>query len=170
MILAVLFCKSFMPGNVHLSNDGPLRQQNYAYARLPSGFAGVWSDLNDIGNSGGSFVLDLKMLSRWLVRPVGYSKFLAPFALCILGMGTLTFIRQLKFSPLAATLAHWRECRTWCFSPRRAGVWYQANRSRHGFFCSWLSWFRTSRKLRRFSLAYGAFAIRVSWIRRLGNG
>jgi hypothetical protein len=36
--------------------------------------------------------------------PVGYSKFLAPFALFVLGLGAWTFFRQLKFSPLAATL------------------------------------------------------------------
>jgi hypothetical protein len=41
---------------------------------------------------------------RWLAGPVGYSKFLAPFALFILGLGAWTFFRQLKFSPLAATL------------------------------------------------------------------
>ncbi len=36
--------------------------------------------------------------------PVGYSKFLPPFTLFILGIGAWTFFRQLKFSPLACTL------------------------------------------------------------------
>ena len=104
VLLAVLFWKSFMPGYVHFSNDGPLGQQNAAWARLPAGFAGVWGDLNDIGNSGGSFAPDLTTIFRWLIGPVGYSKFLAPFALFVLGLGAWTFFRQLKFSPLAATL------------------------------------------------------------------
>ena len=104
LILAVLFWKSFLPGYVHFSNDGPLGQQNSAWAKLPGGFFGVWSDMNDIGNNGGSFVPDFAQLFRWLVGPVGYSKFLAPFALFILGLGAWTFFRQLKFSPLAATL------------------------------------------------------------------
>ena len=104
VILAVLFWKSFLPGYVHFSNDGPLGQQNAAWARLPGAFTGIWGDLNDIGNSGGSLAPDLCTLLRWLVGPVGYSKFLAPFALFILGLGAWTFFRQLKFSPLAATL------------------------------------------------------------------
>jgi hypothetical protein len=103
-VLAVLFWKSFMPGYVHFSNDGPLGQQNAAWARLPAAFAGIWGDMNDIGNSGGSLGPDLGTLFRWLMGPVGYSKFLAPFALFILGLGAWTFFRQLKFSPLAAVL------------------------------------------------------------------
>ena len=104
VILAGLFCKSFLPGYVHFSNDGPLGQQNTAWSRLPGAFTGIWGDLNDIGNSGGSLAPDLCTLLRWLLGPVGYSKFLAPFALFILGLGAWTFFRQLKLSPLAATL------------------------------------------------------------------
>ena len=104
VILAVLFWKSFLPGWVHFSNDGPLGQQNTAWARLPGAFTGIWGDLNDIGNTGGSLAPDLCTLLRWLLGPVGYSKFLAPFALFILGIGAWTFFRQLKLSPLAAVL------------------------------------------------------------------
>jgi hypothetical protein len=104
VILAALFCKSFLPGYVHFSNDGPLGQQNTAWARMPGAFTGIWGDLNDIGNSGGSLTPDLCSLLRWLLGPVGYSKFLAPFALFILGLGAWTFFRQLKLSPLAAGL------------------------------------------------------------------
>ena len=104
VILAALFCKSFLPGYVHFSNDGPLGQQNTACSRMPGAFTGIWGDLNDIGNSGGSLTPDLCSLFRWLLGPVGYSKFLAPFALFILGLGAWTFFRQLKLSPLAAVL------------------------------------------------------------------
>jgi hypothetical protein len=104
VLLAALFWKSFLPDYVHFSNDGPLGQQNTAWSRLPGAFTGIWGDLNDIGNSGGSLAPDLCTLFRWLVGPVGYSKFLAPFALFVLGLGAWTFFRQLKFSPLAATL------------------------------------------------------------------
>src|ERR1035441_56574 len=54
IILLVLFVKSFLPGYVHFSNDGPLGQQNAAWDRLPGAFTGIWGDLNDIGNNGGS--------------------------------------------------------------------------------------------------------------------
>ncbi|HEX5398602.1 MAG TPA: hypothetical protein VFY06_06080 [Verrucomicrobiae bacterium] len=104
LVLAVLFWKSFVPGYVHFSNDGPLGQQVAAWAKLPGGFTGAWGDLNDIGNNGGSFVPDFSALFRWLVGPVAFAKFFPPFALFILGLGAWTFFRQLKFSPLAATL------------------------------------------------------------------
>jgi hypothetical protein len=104
VVLAALFWKSFLPGYVHFSNDGPLAQQVSAYDKLPGAFTGIWGDLNDIGNSGGSLGPDLGTLFRWLVGPVGYAKFLAPYALFILGLGAWTFFRQLKLSPLAATL------------------------------------------------------------------
>jgi hypothetical protein len=103
-ILAVLFWKSFLPGYVHFSNDSPLGQQNTAWSRLPGAFTGIWGDLNDIGNSGGSASPDLCTLFRWLVGPVGYSKFLAPFAIFILGCFAWYFFHKLKFTPLAATL------------------------------------------------------------------
>src|ERR1039458_6643946 len=104
VVLTVLFWKSFLPGYVHFSNDGPLGQQNAAWERLPAAFTGMWGDLNDLGNNGGSASPELTTLFRWLMGPVGFSKFLAPFALFVLGLGAWTFFRQLKFSPLAATL------------------------------------------------------------------
>jgi hypothetical protein len=104
VILAVLFWESFLPGYVHFSNDGPLGQQMTACSRLPQAFFGSWGDLNDIGSNTGSYPLDVNGLIRWVLRPVGYAKFLAPIALFILGLGAWTFFRQLKLSPLAATL------------------------------------------------------------------
>ncbi|HUZ07093.1 MAG TPA: hypothetical protein VMV89_06345, partial [Candidatus Paceibacterota bacterium] len=104
VLLAVLFWKCFLPGFVQFSNDGPLGQQVAAWAKLPAGLTGIWGDLNDIGSSGGSFTLDLDTLFRWLVGSVGYSKFLAPFAMFILGLGAWSFFRQLKLSPLAVVL------------------------------------------------------------------
>jgi hypothetical protein len=104
VVLAVLFWKSFLPGWVHFSNDGPLGQQATASSQLPGAFTGIWGDLNDIGSIGGSFAPDLGSLFRWLVGPVGLSKFFPPYALFILGLGAWTFFRQLKLSPLAAAL------------------------------------------------------------------
>jgi len=104
VILAVLFWESFLPGYVHFSNDGPLGQQMTACSRLPQAFFGSWGDLNDIGSNTGSYPLDVNGLIRWVLRPVGYAKFLAPIALFILGLGAWTFFRQLKLTPLAATL------------------------------------------------------------------
>jgi hypothetical protein len=102
-ILAVLFWKSFSPDYVHFSNDAPLGAQNANWLRLPYGLTGMWGDLNDIGANAGALPPNLNTLLHCL-RPVLYSKFLAPIALFILGLGAWTFFRQLKLTPLAATL------------------------------------------------------------------
>jgi hypothetical protein len=104
VILAVLFWRSFLPGYVHFSNDGPLSQQVTAWSRLPQAFSAEWADMNGIGNNGGSYPLDLSSVIHLLLGPEGYAKFLAPLALFILGLGAWAFFRQLKLSPLAATL------------------------------------------------------------------
>jgi len=103
-ILAVFFWRSFLPEYVHFSNDGPLGQQVTAFARLPAGYWGVWADNNDLGGGGGSLPFGIYSLFSWLVGPLGYAKFLAPFDLFILGLGAWAFFRELKLSPLAATL------------------------------------------------------------------
>ena len=104
VILAVLFWKSFLPGYVHFSNDGPLGQQNAAWRQLPAAFTGSWYDINDIGSSAGAVAPAPSTIIWWLLGPVGYAKFLAPVALFILGLGAWTFFRQLRLAPLAVTL------------------------------------------------------------------
>jgi hypothetical protein len=104
VILVMLFWRSFLPDYVHFSNDGPLGQQNVEWMRLPSGLFGTWADLNALGSNGGAFALSVGTALSWLLGPVGYAKFLAPAALFIVGLGAWFFFRQLKLSPLAATL------------------------------------------------------------------
>ncbi len=104
VVLAVLFWKSFLPGYVHFANDGPLGQQNAAWLRLPEYITGSWFDLNSIGSSAGVVSPSINTIIRWVLGPVDYSKFLAPVTLWILGAGAWFFFRQLKLSPLAATL------------------------------------------------------------------
>ena len=104
LILALLFWRSFLPDYVHFSNDGPLGQQHTAAAQLPAAFFGTWNDNNDIGSGAGAWPLSLASLFRWAVGPLGYAKFLAPFALFVLGLGAWSFFRQLKLAPLAVTL------------------------------------------------------------------
>jgi hypothetical protein len=104
IILGALFWESFVPGYVEFSNDGPLGQQNAAYAGLPASLTGEWYDLNDIGSGRGACAPTLNTLIRWVLGPVGYSKFLVPVSMCILGLCAWTFFRQLKLTPLAALL------------------------------------------------------------------
>ena len=104
MILALLFAKSFLPGYVHFSNDGPLGEQNAARSQMPGILTGIWDDLNDLGNAGGAAAPDISAFVGWLLGPVCDAKFLAPIALFILGLGAWAFFRQLRLSPLAAAL------------------------------------------------------------------
>ena len=64
-ILAVLFGKSFLPGYVFFSNDGPLGQQKTAWVQLPAAFLGGWGDVSGIGGNAGSSPADLTGLIRW---------------------------------------------------------------------------------------------------------
>jgi len=103
-ILALLFGKSFLPGYIHFSNDGPLGQQNTAWVQLPGAFFGCWGDVTSLGGNAGGYPPDLTGLIHWALGPVGFLKFSAPFALFVLGLGAWTFFRQLRLSPLAAAL------------------------------------------------------------------
>ena len=103
-VLTVLFWRSFLPDLVHFNNDGPLGMQMTQCAQPPGAFTGVWYDSGFVGGNGGSWPLSANILLRWALGPVGYAKFLPPAALFFLGLGAWTFFRQLKLSPLAATL------------------------------------------------------------------
>ena len=104
VILLCLFWRSFLPGFVHFSNDGPLGQQNSSWLRLPAAFTGSWADLNDIGNSTSAWPPNLNALCRWMLGAVVYAKFFPSIALFFLGFSAWCFFRQLNFSPLAAAL------------------------------------------------------------------
>ena len=103
VILAGLFFKSFLPGYVHFSNDGPLGQQMPAWVQLPGTLTGGWNDMNYIGSNGGAASPNVTSLLQFLLlSPVGYSKFLAPIALFILGFGAWTLFSQLRLTRVAA--------------------------------------------------------------------
>src|SRR5215467_2838893 len=87
LILAVLFYRSFDPNLVHFSNDGPLGAQNTEFLRFPDGMLGLWDDINTIGTPAGTYAPAPTILARWVLGPVGFSKFLAPLALFVLGLG-----------------------------------------------------------------------------------
>jgi hypothetical protein len=103
-LLVLLFWRSFLPGFVHFSNDGPLGQLNANWVRLPAAFTATWDDLNDIGNNTGAWPPDLNALCRWMLGAVGYAKFFSLIALFFLGFSAWVFFKQLNFSPVAAAL------------------------------------------------------------------
>ncbi|HEX4349226.1 MAG TPA: hypothetical protein VH251_02505, partial [Verrucomicrobiae bacterium] len=103
-VLAVLFWRSFLSDFVFFSNDGPLGVQNAAWGQMPSGMTGIWVDLNYLGSSGGA---DTPSITAWLhtvLSPIYFAKFYPMATLLILGLGAWTLFRELKLTPLAASL------------------------------------------------------------------
>lgn len=103
-VLAIIFWRSFSSDLVHFSNDGPLGQQNVDWMKLPGAMSGMWDDLNDVGFAVGSFTFGITALVKFTLGPVGFSKFLAPVALFMVGLGAWAYFRSLKFTPLATVL------------------------------------------------------------------
>jgi serine/threonine protein kinase len=103
-LLALLFWRSFIPGNVLFSNDRPLGSLKSAWMQLPSGLTGRWVDLNSLGFNGGSLVESITTLLLWGLGPLGSSKFLAPLTLCILGMYSWFSFRRLGLTRTASLL------------------------------------------------------------------
>jgi hypothetical protein len=93
-----------VPGYTVSSNDGPLGALKAESHRLPREFFGGWQDLNTIGTRGGGSSPNISYTLLWVLGPVLYSKFYAPVALLILGLGAWTFFRAMKFAPLACVL------------------------------------------------------------------
>ena len=104
VILSLLFFRSFLPGYTVFSNDGPLGNLVSQPHRLPEGFTGGWQDLNSIGFREGGAFPNLSFGLMWLLGPVGFSKFYAPIALLVLGLGAWCFFRRLGLAPLACVL------------------------------------------------------------------
>ena len=104
VILIALFWRSFLPDYVHFSNDGPLGQQNAAWVQMPGGMTGLWADVNYLGGNAGTWSLDVTTLLHTVLSPVAVARFYPMLTLFLLGLGAWTFFRQLKLSPLAATL------------------------------------------------------------------
>ena len=51
VILGALFYEGLIPGRTVFSNDGPLGAISTRAGRLPSGFLGLWLDLNWLGTA-----------------------------------------------------------------------------------------------------------------------
>src|SRR4029078_11202003 len=98
-VLALLFSESFEPGKVQLSNDSPLGFYTADWYAPPRAFTGLWDDLNSIGLNAGVWPVSFSALVRWILGPVGHSKFFVPITLVFLACCARIFLLRLKFSP-----------------------------------------------------------------------
>lgn len=103
-VLGALFWKSFLPGWIHFSNDGPLGVLNAEWIQLPGSMLAAWNDLNSIGIKTGACPPTFTTFFRWVAGPVGYSKFLAPFTLLVLGLAAWWCFRRLELAAGACVI------------------------------------------------------------------
>src|SRR3954465_9564778 len=86
--LLLFFAPSVVsPNKVLFANDGPLGANMGKGITPPASMFGIWSDLNWVGFSGGTFVPNLSFFALWALGPVYFAKFYAPFCLLFLGAG-----------------------------------------------------------------------------------
>jgi hypothetical protein len=104
VILGALFYEGLIPGRTVFSNDGPLGAISTRAGKLPSGFLGLWLDLNWLGTAAPSASPNISAALGTIAGPLVYSKIYAPFALLFLGMSAWLCFRQRKLSPLACVL------------------------------------------------------------------
>jgi len=104
-ILAVLFFRSFIHGEIVFSNDGPYGAINSAAGRLPGGFKGMWGDLNWFGSESVGASPDLSNTLAWFLQPLFFSKFYCPIAVFVVGLSAWVFLRQLGLATVACVVA-----------------------------------------------------------------
>jgi hypothetical protein len=102
-VLAALFWRSFVPGQVVFSNDGPYGAINSDAAK--DCFQGLWQDLNWLGNESISASPTLSTLTEMAVGPLVFSKIYCPLAVFLVGLCAWVFLRQLGLAPVACVVA-----------------------------------------------------------------
>ncbi len=103
-IVGLLFVRGFAPDYTVFSNDGPLGAISAGFIRTPGSFGGMWQDLNWIGTNGGALPPNFSGALFWLLGPLAFSKFYAPFSLVFVGAGAFFCFQQLRFSRIACWL------------------------------------------------------------------
>jgi hypothetical protein len=93
LILAVLFHRSFVPGQIVFSNDNPFGVLNAAWWSLPESFLGTWLDLNWLGFNQGAQVPSSYNVLRWIMGNLLFAKFYVPVAILFLGLSAWFFFR-----------------------------------------------------------------------------
>jgi hypothetical protein len=114
-VLSIFFFRSYLPGYVQFSNDGPFGRLSSACHHLPERFTGDWEDLNSIGFRGEAGVPTITFGLQYLLSPEGFSKFAALTSLLILGLAAWCFFKQSGLSPAAGLLGGLAAALNSCF-------------------------------------------------------
>lgn len=105
IILGVLFRASLHPDKVIFSNDGPfglLSADALDYSKM---LTGAWIDLNWLGVSAGLATPNASTILAIVLKPLYYSKFLAPTSILFLGVCAWIFFHRVGMSPGPSVLA-----------------------------------------------------------------
>ncbi|MBM3881587.1 MAG: hypothetical protein FJ387_17990 [Verrucomicrobia bacterium] len=104
VVLGGLFSRSFQPGQILFSSDGPIGANAAQAAALPAAFTGYWQDLNWLGAYTGNASPTVTYLLLWVLGPLAFAKFYAPISLLLLGLSAWVLLRQLGFRPSVCAL------------------------------------------------------------------
>jgi len=105
VVVAVLFRASLHPDKVIASNDGPfglLSADALDYSKM---LTGAWIDLNWLGVSAGTATPNASTILAIVLKPLYYSKFLAPISTLFLGVCAWIFFHRLGMSTGPGALA-----------------------------------------------------------------
>ena len=104
VVLGTLLCRTYLPGRIPFSNDGPLGRLMAQCHRLPARFTGCWEDLNLLGDRDWGAVPSISFGLQYLLGPLLFAKFYALLALMLLGLAAWCFFRQSGLAPPACLL------------------------------------------------------------------
>jgi len=104
LVLSVVLCGDYLPGNTLFSNDGPLGRLMSQCHHLPERFTGCWEDLNLLGFRDWGTAPSISYGLLYLLKPILFSKLYAPASLFLLGLGAWCFFRQSGLTPAACLL------------------------------------------------------------------
>jgi hypothetical protein len=168
--LAVLFHESFDSNKVQFSNDAPLGVYAADWTQPPGCFTGAWSDLNSLGINAGIWPVSISTCLRWLIGPIGYSRFYVPFTLLFVGFSVWVLLRTMKFRPGVSAVAALSVATTSCyFSAACWGVGTQIVGI--GLQCLALAAIISSANGRRWiKLAIAGFAVGAAVTEAIDNG
>lgn len=104
LVVAALFWRSWLPGQVMFANDAPLGLLSCHKEFFLDTFTGTWTDINWVGSQAPGALPNLSALVFYLAGPVGMVKFNAAFALFVLGLSGWFALRQFGLGALASLL------------------------------------------------------------------
>jgi hypothetical protein len=105
LVLGVLFRASLHPDKVIFSNDGPFGLLSADALNYSKMLTGAWIDLNWLGVSAGTATPNASTFLAIVLKPLYYSKFLAPISVLFLGVSAWIFFHRLGMSTGPGVLA-----------------------------------------------------------------